>query len=305
MIPQNDLMGKFGKVVEVRVNISVDKLIINTKPYSRGIEPKRLRERKRSLQEHGWFPNMNVTALTDYSILDGNHRVQGLKELGYTDLEIPTSIVEPKDYVSEAAWFMLLNQDSPVLSSLAWWRGMKEAGDVVANTIWTLDSDPESKFYGKVRITDSKKRPFTPFLVADIIKYIGFDSLAHYNRNRHQSLIDDINSVSYAELLKRLNKYVEYVERSFEVYDLKQNPVPYESRSQRGIMRFYVIWNRHNDKNNRKEWERLIKKSSELNMRIVKRDGLSIEDISRRLIGKWNEGLWGKNRIYLENQQDG
>lgn len=303
MIPQNVLEG-FGNMVEWNIQVPVSKLVINEKPYSRGIEKRRVAQRKKSLQKYGWFPNMKIFLLPDvdglYIILDGNHRVKGLKELGCEEMEVPATIIDPYDYIKEAELFMLLNQDSPVLGSLAWWRGMKEAGDIVASTVWKLDSDPDSNLCGKVKTKNTKSRPFTIPTVCTIIKYIACDSTRHYTRGRHKNFQEDIIRLSYPTILEEVNKYVTFVEEAFFPHDTALNKIPYETMFQRGIMRFYVLLKRNNRLSGR-DYTRTVKQVSKVNLKVVKRDGLdSGADFSRILLTKWNEGLMEKNRLSFE-----
>lgn len=214
-------------------------------------------------------------------------------------MNLPAAIVDPHDYVSEAELFMLLNEDSPTLGSLAWWRGKKESNDIVAGTVWRLDSDPDSSLYGKVKTRDTKSRPFTIPTVCSIIKYVAGDATRHYTRGRHKNFIQTFSDLSYQTILDEVNKYVDFVEETFYPHDTQYNKIPYENKYQRGIMRFYVLLKRNNKLSGR-DYTRTVRQLQKINIKIVKRDTLDYTGFSRLLLAKWNEGLMERNRLYFE-----
>ncbi len=295
-------LGDFCNVLTPDTKIAVRDLVINEKPYSRGIESYRLKARKKSIANYGWYPMEKITVLPDKIVLDGNHRVQGCIDLGFLDLEIPATIIDPHNYLLEAGLFMVLNADNPTLGAIAWWRGKNEAGDIVANLIWKLNADPNSNFYKKIRIVDNKSYPFTMPIVCSILNVVVFNAIDFYKRSRghHPRLTTNVTTVSYNTILQKTNKYIDFVESAFEKYDLRDNQVPYLNTFQRGIMRFYILLTRNNKLNRQDDIDRARRRASRVNLAVLKRDGATEMQIGNKLLARWNDRLHYQNRLYFD-----
>ena len=268
----------YGRIVDETKMVAVRDLNINTKAYSRGIKKEKLRVLKKSIIENGWFPNQKLVATPDYQLIDGNHRTQSYKDIGKPNKLLPVTIVEPYSYQLEADLFLLLNKHNPKLGSLDWWKAHKEKGDLLANLIWRLNSDPPSSFNGKVRLINSKSRPFSITTVCDIIKCCVFQSREHYTRvrDRHNILDGDLRRVAYETVRDETNRYVDFVEKSFYPFHREDNPVPYYSKVQRSILDFYVLLLRNNRLNAPADMRRLITQSRKVQLAQLKRDGMNI-----------------------------
>jgi hypothetical protein len=229
--------NNFGMtLIEASKALPVESLKFN-RQYQRATEPARKERVKKSIITCGHFlPDQSITVNQDYEVVDGQHRLLAALELEMT--HIPATIYHFADKQKEAAFFVHINGFVQALSPLDYWYGRFLARCPIANFMYFLESDQQSKLMGQIIVkgSDSKKSRIPPTLALEIIiKAIG--SYSNWSRRSDDILVKKMISTGTKTALFNVNNFVGWYQEIFG--KKKENPDAYRNDSFRAISFLY------------------------------------------------------------------
>ncbi|MFO7817079.1 MAG: hypothetical protein R6V39_05300 [Desulfovibrionales bacterium] len=233
--------NKFGMVlIEKNKRMPVESLQFN-RHYQRVTETARKEKVKQGIHACGHFlPEKSITVNQNNEVVDGQHRLLAVKELGMSHIPVTKYYFEDKD--KEASFFIYINGFDERLNAVDYWYAMYLSGDPLAMVMYKLESDSRSALKDKIIIkgkkTDKTKITVTPTL--EIIGVaIGFIGQGHnWQKSQHSLWLKRLADKPFENILKEVNEFIGWYEAIFG--DKKNAPWAYQLDSFRAIKYLYV-----------------------------------------------------------------
>jgi hypothetical protein len=207
--------------------------------YQRPIEPSRKNRIATSMRDSGYWPFEVIILNEKHEVIDGQHRVSAAKMVGIKYVLV--CIVSFPSHEKEAMFFTVKNSYNPLLSPIHFWHARYESKHPIAVLMYKLESDPESKMYGKIAIkgkaTARVKYPINQFFTL-LLPVIGIKE-STWMRRLDNRIINAINGTNYAFIKNNINKLSSWIELCFG--EKQDNPTAYLSHNIRSIVLFYFL----------------------------------------------------------------
>ena len=239
-----DFKGKYGmKVVEEYGKIDPHKLQV-TSPYQRGIKSQKVRELKKSMNYHGFWPHNPIVINTKYDIVDGQQRWTAAREVGMS--KVPVTQYEFPSIVAEASFFVDVNKYNTKQAPQDFWHAQLVAKHPIAEILYNLEESPLSMFNGRISVkhkyTTSKK--FSVAQVLQILHVVMRGVADHHRENNEAALLLALDGVSYREIEMRCSVFLSWFFKTFGD-DKQKNPIAYSTIGLYAICAFYLIAKKH------------------------------------------------------------
>jgi DGQHR domain-containing protein len=177
------------------------------------------------------FPERNVLYRSIAKVIDGQHRIEGLKEIGNVPFDVAVSIFVDIDVAEEGYIFSTVNlAQTKVNRSLAFdlydLAKVRSPQKFCHNVAVTLDKDPESPFYHRVKrlgvATEGRfNETITQATVVDtLMPYISKDPMKDRDSYLRGHALEKASSQQLRTLLFR-NMFIE--EKDLEIVDILWN----------------------------------------------------------------------------------
>jgi len=192
-----------------------DNITSEVKDYQRPIEPNRLKKIKKSIEQHGYFPHEVIVVNQDDQCIDGQHRLQAAKDC---DIEkIPIVKWQFNGIVEETEMFTHLNSFNTSLKSVYIWHSRKIWGCPIAKLVYKLHEDPNSPFYGMIRVKGNDnmkidKKKFTIVSLIQLMNTICFNLRApHYKYSTLNNTMEtNFANLNYDEALAKGYEFIRW-----------------------------------------------------------------------------------------------
>ena len=182
--------------------------------YQRDIDKSRLKKLILSMKLYGYWPQEIIILNMLNEAVDGQHRVDAASKCGI-DM-VPAVVVDFKDKTSEIRFFADKNNFNTQLKPLDHWSALNEAGHIVANTLYNLESDPTSLLANFISIkgkSSGKKLSLTT--TNFIIHSICFGKFIYWRKDHELKLTKCYEDMSYDALKLKLNGFMDVFYRIF------------------------------------------------------------------------------------------
>jgi hypothetical protein len=243
IIVTNKEIARYGMHIECAYkNVNPNELLFD-KEYQRTIETARIRKISASIQKYGYWPQEVIIVTKDMRVIDGQHRAKSAIAEGL--IKVPVSIVTFPTREKEAEFFAAKNNWNTSLKPIDYWFARYLAGELTAEYIYKLESDPESLLYKKIALK-GRETDATKFNLNNVIMMMNtiYGRTEPWKKDIDEFLRDSLRKSGYMEVKLNLNKFLKWFYGIWGNSKL-QNPIPYRKDSIRAICAFYNLLIKH------------------------------------------------------------
>lgn len=226
---------EFMNVIKHRVIVNPNLLNIGTE-YQRPIDKNRIQKISNSIKQFGYWQQEVIIVNEDYFIIDGQHRTMAAKQCNIA--QIPICVVQFKDKQLEAKYFWNKNDWNTSLKPIDYWHGRFLAGDIIAKTVYQLESDIDFLLYDKVALKNKSTK--WKMTIPTLLTMIGRANanIEHWYRKRDERYKKIFASIKYSTLLNNTNDFLFFYSSCFGELS-SNNKTPYHNKIVRSFGIFY------------------------------------------------------------------
>lgn len=234
-----DKQSKYGMTIICAYRQISPQYLIFDKEYQRKIEKSRIKKISDSIKKYGYWPQEVIIVTKDNRVIDGQHRAKGAIDNNIP--LVPISIVSFKTKEKEAEFFADKNNWNSSLKPVCFWKARYVASELIAQTIYKLENDPDSLFYQKIAL-EGKQTNKSKFTITEVLSILNsmMSIQAVWNKEIDNYMREKVKQFGYLKLRVLSNNFLKWF---FEIWgsNKRKNPIPYKLDSIRAILQFYKV----------------------------------------------------------------
>ena len=269
--------------------------------YQRALEKQRLKQLRTMIQEAGRpWDTMTITLNPRRAIVDGNHRIVTLKDLGYPTIP-QVNMMDFKDIVAESEYFIDINKMSSRIKKDHYiWRARFVAKQMSALILYSLvDADEESMLFDRVSTAEraSTKNRIAINTAWHIICKCGLNYQSKFEIDKEPFLIERIEKVGYGSVKQSVNEFMTWFLRSFKEKDQK-NPA-WKNKCFLAFIQYFNLLKKKGMLSTESRYKQTLKKNNEFSINASLLE-LDQHNILRELVTHFNHKKKVGNKFKLD-----